>query len=184
MTASGGSLDAGTLTASNGKTSLPIPRTGGIYTALLGYSSGTPFLTGGSYQVKGTGGADVGAFSVSVGDAPAVSVSLDTNTVKRSSPLTVKWSATGDISKDLAVITGGNIETVDNSSEVFLCTANASDGTFTVPASILARLPATGAGAVAVGLIPATPQATFSASGITYGFADSLSLDFQLVSFQ
>ncbi|HZU27083.1 MAG TPA: hypothetical protein VFA04_16265 [Bryobacteraceae bacterium] len=185
MTPSGGTLDAGTLTVTSGAGSDTVKSAGGLYTALLGVSGSSPFLTGGSYKVSGAGGADVGPFSVTLADAPVVAWSITSNTVTRSSGLTVKWNVSGgDASKQLAIIAGGNAIPVDNSTELFVCAANGADGSFTVPPSILTRVPATSQGMVAVGLLPAAPQATFTATGLDSGFADSLSLSLQFVSFK
>jgi len=187
-------LDAGTLTVKNGTATDQMEDIGGIYGTLLASSvtgSGDPlFLTGGSYTVSGTGGADVGPFSVTLGDAPKVawSTSDQSSVVTRSSGLTVNWTVSGgDTSKLVAMIMGGNADTIDNRSEVFLCTASAAAGTFTVPSVILSRVPPTRSGSlglVGIGMLPTQPQATFQATGLNSGFADSLAMNVQFMTFQ
>ncbi len=190
----GAGLDAGTLTVNNGKASDQMDDVGGIYGSLLASSvagSGDPlFLTGGAYTVSGSGGADVGPFSVTLGDAPKVAwtTSDQSSLVTRSSGLTVNWTVSGgDTSKLVAMIMGGNSDAADNRTEVFLCTANAAAGTFTVPAETLSRVPPSRGGSlglVGIGMLPTQPQATFHATGLDSGFADSLAMSVQFVTFQ
>jgi hypothetical protein len=191
----GAGLDAGTLTVGNGATSQQIAAAGGFYSAVLGYtlggSGGTPlFLTTGAYTVSASGGANVGPFSVGLANAPTVTWTSPSSVVNRTAGYTVNWTVTGaDPANLLAIIAGGNVDTPDNRSEVFLCAAPASAGTFTVPASILSRVPASrtnggSLGLLGVGMLPTQPQATFHATGLDYGFADSLAVSVHFTTFQ
>jgi hypothetical protein len=171
---------------------------GGFYSSILGYTlsggvSPSPlFLTTGAYTVSASGGADVGAFSVNLAGAPTITwTSSDgSSVVNRSSGLTVNWTVTGGNTANLeAIISGGNSDGPDNRSEVFLCTASAAAGTFTVPGVILSRVPASRSGGqslglVGVGMLPTQPQATFHATGLDYGLADSLAASVHFVTFQ
>jgi uncharacterized protein (TIGR03437 family) len=193
----GKALDAGPLTVNNGTTSAGPTEANGLYVGLLGQSSpgdqSGAFLTGGPYVVSGAGGLDVGSFHVTLGDPPGNTWTTGdgSTVVNRANGLTVNWSVTGgDPSKLLAIVMGANADSVDSRTEIFTCTANAGDGTLTVPPAILSRIPVTrgtvglSMGAVVVGMLPLQPQATFSATGLDYGFADSIGLSAQFVTFQ
>lgn len=194
LTGAGSGLDAGVLSVSNGAANVELDSAAGLYGGLLASAvqgSNPLFLTGGSYTVSGAGGADVGPFSAVLGDAPTVtwSTSDQSSVVTRSAGLTLNWTPGANAANLIALIMGGNADTPDNRSEVFLCTANAAAGTFTVPSAILSRVPATrngggSLGLLGVGMLPVQPQATFHAAGLDYGFADSLAVTAQYVTFQ
>ena len=152
-------LDAGKVTingpSGSGLTNQALTETSNSY-SLLGTESGSIGIPGqvsftlpaGSYTLAGAGGNDVGSFSTSIvlGSPLTLSSPLPT-TVVRSSPLTLNW--TGGIASNLVEIVGSSSTTtgtgssqVTTSSE-FICVTTAGAGTFTVPASILAQLPAT-----------------------------------------
>jgi len=69
----------------------------------------------------------------------------------------------------------------------FICTANASDGQLTVPADVMANIPATilpvtaPTAALAVGSFS---NARFKASGLDFGYVWSLLTTVQVVAFQ
>jgi uncharacterized protein (TIGR03437 family) len=155
-----------------------------FYDALLGgnnsaiFSDPTVFNPPNPVTVSMPGGADVGAFHVSV---PTASTFQWTNrdsigpTLNHTQPLTVTWTASG-LSNATILIGGGNFDTPHNASNLFLCTANASAGTFTVPAWAMANVPATPVsetqpyGNVFVAA-PLSAPVSFSASGLDAGFA-------------
>ena len=192
-------LDAGaSLSISNGS-SVAVPAIVPIesYQLLLGGSNPAYFAAPlffsppGSVLVSASGGANVGAFSVNV---PTVAPLQWTNqssfeTVGRSQPLTVTWSAASS-SGATVVIAGGNFDTPNSASAVFFCTAAASAGTFTVPTWALANVPPTAGnatqanGAVVLGLAPLPSQTTFSAAGLNAGFAFYVSWIWQSVIWQ
>ncbi len=187
----GAGLDAGAVTVNNGHASQQLDAAAGFYADALGYTPSL-FFTNGSYTVSASGGADIGPFSVQLGDPPNVTwtTASQSSVVTRSAGLAVNWTVSGgDPSKLVALIMGGNADTPDNRSEVFLCAAQASAGTFTVPAAILSRVPATRSGGgsmglVGVGMLPSQPQATIHATGLDYGLADSLGLSVHSTTFQ
>lgn len=156
----------------------------GVYSGQL--SSGTPnipglpggggdYLDAGAYTVTGPGGADVGSFSANITlPAPLTWSNQDSiNDVTRSQGVTVTW--TGGAPSDYVQIFGVSSSQTGNVTGSFVCTERASAGRFTVPASLLANLPASGqvegaaTGALSVGSAPATP-ARFTATGIDAGF--------------
>jgi uncharacterized protein (TIGR03437 family) len=179
-------LNAGnTISISNGS-SVSVPAIVPLqrYDQLLG-GAGSPVFTTPLFfnppnpvQVSGTGGSNVGAFSVSVPTAAPLQWTNQSSfsTVSPSQPLTVNWSASGS-SGGTALIAGGNYDPASRASSVFICTAPASAGTFTVPTWALASIPATATnatqayGAILLGLAPLTAPTTFTASGLNAGYA-------------
>ncbi len=111
---------------------------------------GTPgnYLDPGSYTMTGPGGPDVGSFNVSIDVAPELiwTNRTLTNVINRSSGATITWS--GGEPTQLVFISGISIvANIDNPSQItgaaFQCYANQSAGSFTIPASVLTRLPPT-----------------------------------------
>jgi len=103
------------------------------------------FLQSGSYTFSGPGGPDVGAFSTTFNmKSPLVWTNRESlQTVTRADGVRITWTG-GDPSQQVS-ITGIN-SSLDPTNSVtvtvaFVCTANQSDGGFTVPASVLSRLP-------------------------------------------
>jgi uncharacterized protein (TIGR03437 family) len=104
-------------------------------------------LVPGGYSLSGSGGADVGSFSVSLTLPSLLTLSSPLpTTVNRSSPLTLNW--TGGNAPDTVLIIGATSTTTGTgSSQVtkmteFICTTTAGQKTFTVPASVLTQLQA------------------------------------------
>jgi len=174
-------LNAGTsLTVSTGAT---VPDTPTGYQQVLGGSDPTDFATPlffnppGASVVSGLGGADVGAFSVTVPTALPLQWTNQTSlqTVSRSQPLTFTWS-NGGSSGGTVLIAGGNFDTPNRASAVFVCTAAASAGSFTVPVWAMGNIPATGNataanGTIYLGLAPLAAPTAFTAAGLNAGFA-------------
>jgi uncharacterized protein (TIGR03437 family) len=122
-----------------------------LYSSGLGGfgGSGTPTLTQGTYTISGAGGTDVGVFSARV-DFPGSFVWTNQNSISdpisRSSPLPITWTGGGTglvaiVGAALAQ-TGGTQQNPIYSATLFSCVAQASAGSFTVPASVLQQLPA------------------------------------------
>ncbi len=99
------------------------------------------FLVNGSYTISGTGGPDVGAFSVTSPLAPTLNWtnSAAVGTTTRASGMPLTW--TGGDPTQLLYIFGYSTDQ-NGAGKGFLCYANQSRGSFTVPASILTQLPA------------------------------------------
>ncbi len=110
----------------------------------------------GTYNLKGAGGTDVGAFnaSITMGAPLTITGGLPT-TIVRASGLPLAW--TGGNATDLVeivgyagTVTGTGTSAVTDATE-FICTTTAGAGSFTVPASILNQLPAVSSSATTSG---------------------------------
>jgi hypothetical protein len=147
----GGLLDAGlqlSLSGPNAGAAIPRDETM-VYSAslyesgLLGQGgSGSPTLIQGSYSVTSNGGADIAAFTAKV-DFPGDLVWTNedmADPISRSTPLPIHWTGGGT---GLVQITGTGLtaSTTSATGSLFICTAQASAGVFTVPASVLQQLP-------------------------------------------
>ena len=145
-------LDAGAQLTLNGPNAAnkAIPRDNTkIYTATLYDSgilgtggSGSPTLAQGSYTIAGTGGADIGAFTAKV-DFPADLVWTNQNAIAdpipRNTALPILWTGGGT---GLVTITGAGVTVgTPATATIFICTAQASAGAFTVPVSVLQQMP-------------------------------------------
>jgi len=164
-------LDAGALSLvgpSGGTISIP-ETSNGVYNDLLGTSANYPgplYLSPGNYTLTAKGGADVGAFTSTLTlPAPVTWTNMDAITsVTRANGVTVNWTGgTGNI-----MIEGySQITTPQNAGAIFICYAQASAGSFTVPPNVLLALPVsatTSAGAPLGALMVSNgpPSATFN----------------------
>ncbi len=107
-------------------------------------STGALFLAPGTHTFSAPGGSDVGAFSVSetVPDLFDWTNSND-KTISRSQPHTVFW--TGGDPRDIVLIQGSSTAETAVGTQVtatFVCFAEVSDVSFTIPAYVLQSLPA------------------------------------------
>lgn len=160
-------LDAGTITVTGPtgtQTLTTFPQLPGGYEVQL--PSGFIPTSGGSYTFNGSGGSQVGKFSVSVSYAnPLVWTNSSTITaVNRASGQTVTW--TGGASGSYVYI--GGTSSSSTASASFVCYAQASAGSFTVPSYVLLAMPA-GNGTLSLENI--TTPVSFTASGLDYGTA-------------
>jgi uncharacterized protein (TIGR03437 family) len=162
-------LDAGSLsvTGPNGTQALAsVPGSTGDYSAQL--PAGFVPAAGGAFTFTGTGGKDVGAVKAALNvPDPLVWTNPSSNTtITRTQGITVTW--TGGAAGTFAQITGNAVSSSPHFSASFVCNAPVAAGSFTVPESILLALPA-GSGSLAVG--NNTMPATFSATGLDFGFS-------------
>jgi hypothetical protein len=106
----------------------------------VGGSQMPPILDTGPFTISGTGGADVGSFSVTVNASPAIAWSneMQITSIDRSNPLTLTWTG-GDPTQTMLVI-GGSSDPNTQASGGFTCLASMSAGTFTIPVSTLSDL--------------------------------------------
>jgi uncharacterized protein (TIGR03437 family) len=155
LTPNGTALDAGppiTLTGPNGSAASNLGALAGLPQALLGYFGGTIggvavngslALKPGAYQVKSSGGSQVGPFTATMNvPAPITWTGRDNlTTVPRSQPLTISW--TGGGASDLVGVAGFGEDLPGNASTAFLCVAQPGANSITIPPAILANLPAT-----------------------------------------
>ena len=138
----------------------------------------------GAYTFTGSGGKDVGTLSIGL-DLPPLALTWTNRsigTIARSNGATVTWSTTGAASGSTVEISGYSVSGATQASAVgagFICTANAADGTFSIPAVVLRALPASATlgtsilpvitGALGISLV-GTPV-RFSATGLDLGLA-------------
>jgi len=125
----------------------------GLYNVQLSSSTSLPgipgvpgqadYFTTGNYRVTGPGGANVGPFSASITlPQPLVWSNVDAiSTVPRSAGLTITWTGGAGT---VAINGFSMISSPQNVGASFVCLEQASKGTFTVPANVLAALPASG----------------------------------------
>ncbi len=121
---------------------------GGI-PGLPGVSPGpTSVIAAGTYTLAGTGGKDVGAFSATLNmPAPLVWSNKDSITgIARSGSVTPTWTGAANTTVAITGISGikagGTASTPVFDTGIFICLANGSAGSFTVPSSVLTQLPA------------------------------------------
>ena len=187
----GTDLDAGTITLNGPNiTNQQLTETANSYSLSIdtvlsgisvpGYPS-TPAITAGTYTLTGGGGAGVGKFTVGVKVGSPLTITSNGGslpaTVSRASNLTVSF--TGGNTTDLVYLLGfsGTVLNAGSSalnstydSAGFICGTTAGAGSITVPASILAQLPATPTGATGAGALllvsstaPSSSSGTFTA---------------------
>jgi uncharacterized protein (TIGR03437 family) len=163
-------LDAGTITvagptgASASVAPLPGASAGTYYASL---PSGFIPTSGGTFSFHGGGGANVGAFNASVVlPSPLLTWTNQSAAASftRSASLPIAW--TGGGSGSYVLITGNSVSTDGLSTGSFSCTAPVAAGQFTVPAYVLATLPA-GTGSITVN---SNVYSTFSATGLDLGW--------------
>jgi hypothetical protein len=165
---------------------------GGILTPPVSGTTLPPlFLDGGPFTVTGPGGANVGPFSVTIPLAPAITWTNPPGTINRASPLTLTW--TGGNSTQLVMILGGSTDQNSQASGGFVCLAQATAGTFTVPVNALADLIPTGVATSSsspvgmLGLMPLQPnnmQFTPLPKGLNVGVAFDTTMTVETVQVQ
>jgi uncharacterized protein (TIGR03437 family) len=123
-------------------------------------------LVAGTYTLTGSGGADVGPFTVSSTLPTSFSATnlASITTIDRSQPLAITWTGTG-FDEVIIVVQGGSLSTTTTHNVTVSCAAPASAGTFSVPAAALAYLPAVVSGS-AGGVGQLTVEAVQSNGGI------------------
>jgi uncharacterized protein (TIGR03437 family) len=125
----------------------------GNYRARLGYGGlmlrpGFPglFLEPGDYRLESSGGTDVGPFNIAMSfPAPFQWTDRDQiSTIDRSRGVTVHWAnPPGTDTRDqLMVIFARNVDRISTAIGMCICNARASAGQFTIPAALLANVPA------------------------------------------
>lgn len=162
------------------------------YTALGIPNPADPgYLVPGRYTVKGTGGADVGAFTAAL-DIPALLTWTNQDAitdVTRSQGQQIVW--TGGGANDAVMMMGVSALTTPEVGAMFVCAEAASKGSFTIPAAVLNSLPVspvgtdgTPSGMLMVGTMPVFSQNTFTASGIDVGYFVYSTLHNKMVNFK
>jgi hypothetical protein len=145
-------------------------------------------LKSGTYTFNVAGGADVDPVTASIDFPRSFQWNHDAITaVNRSQPLTITW--TGGTAGALVSIFGNSTLAQGPKGAIgaaFQCWADATQGSFIVPASVLAALPASltdakGRSQGTLTVMEALYGKTFTATGIDYGtifFSDSYSKGF------
>jgi uncharacterized protein (TIGR03437 family) len=166
---------------SNGKRTAPLSVITGVGLAVLGSSNDTtsPLLldSAGGFAVSGTISGPGDRFQVT---APPPMPFTWTNRqqiglIDRSRDLTLNWSG-GD---GTVVVVGGNFDQPTNTSGIFLCTAQASAGSLSVPSYVLSGVPPSrallhrSAGYLEMTMLPST-LATFNSASLASGLSVSL----------
>ena len=156
-------LNAGNLTITGPTGTQPITQVTSGQVLAYGSSLPTSFFpsTGGTFTFQGTGGKDIGPFSVTVSDpSPLVWTNQAAITsVNRNQDLKVTW--TGGIPGTWVQIGGGS--TTVSVSGTFICFAPVSAGQFTIPSYVLLASPVSSGG---ISLINQSNNEPFHASGL------------------
>lgn len=160
-------LNAGTITVTGPSggpvTVAPEPSLAGFYFAQL--AAGAIPASGGTFTFNGSGGSDVGPFTVNVNFPNPLLAWTNQSaaaTVTRAQGLTFNWN--GGAPGSYVIMSGSS--SAANASGFYTCLAPVSAQTFTVPSYVLGALPA-GTGNTAVE--NSTSYTTFSATGISSG---------------
>jgi uncharacterized protein (TIGR03437 family) len=155
------------------------------------YSGALPAFTPGTYWFSGSGGVDVGIFSVILPvSSPLIwtnQTAISGSPIVRSQSATITW--TGGDPNSYAVIIGSSAQVSDVTTTVqFLCTAPVSAGQFTIPSSVLLSLPAsTITSGISNGVLTVgntTAPVAFSAPGVDVGYAIVANSNFSSVNYQ
>jgi len=146
---------------------------------LPGGGGGSSAIQKGAFTLKGTGGADVGPFSVTqnIGDPIVWTNQADITAVNRSAPLDILW--TGGSAGELVNVSGTSRGPAPEDasrtvSRVFICYSPANTGRLTVPAAVLSQMPASAGdernpGTLFVQQSPVDPVASFKAPLVAGG---------------
>jgi uncharacterized protein (TIGR03437 family) len=180
----GNGLDAGSSLALSGPAGswTLAPSRAGQYQVLFGSTPIGPNLPTGAYTITGAGGHDVMAFSatLNVGGSVLWTNKAAVSTIDRSQPLTVTWSGGADAG---FVVIGGYVESNTLGLVGFVCTEDASVGSFTLPSFILSTLPAAATGGgMFISPHPLSHQVTIPGVDLAYfmdGSSDSKSVVYQ-----
>ncbi len=137
----------------------------------------TLFLDPGDYTVASVGGADVGAFSVTMSvPEPLTWTNRDQiSSIDRKQPLTLTWSG-GDAGQMVGIL-GFGVDLPNNASTVFACVAPQGVGSFTVPPIVMANIPPSHAnplqskGVVYLVSVPLSAVTNLNAGGLDVGAA-------------
>jgi uncharacterized protein (TIGR03437 family) len=164
----------------------------GSYSATLGSSTNSLYLSPGTYTITGPGGKDVGPINTSITVPPALTWtnSSGISTVNRANGQLITWTG-GDPSGSVLILgfssatSGGNSVTAG-----FECIAPDNAGQFTIPAPVLLALPVTlpgGLGSGSLGYLGVAAEAAvknFTATGLDLGYVTAGSSSAQTVTYQ
>jgi len=161
----GSPLDAGTLRLTSPAGNITLTAGGGQYSGQL--PAGSLTKSPGTYTISGSGGANVGSFSVAINVQTPLTLT-NTNvlaSITRSQGATVTW--TGGFQNGYVVVQGvGNFFPVGSAN--FFCFGPSSAGQLTIPPSILLALPPGGGNLF---VLNTTAGQSIAASGLDLGLA-------------
>ncbi len=167
-------LDAGPAVTINGPSGIKTytKTINGAMTAYFPVELGFGFLDGGPYTASGTGGPNVGSFSVGINYPKAFAWTNQGNqmSVDRASGMKVNW--TGGSPASLVQISGQTSVAASTTSTVsarFDCWVKASDGTFTIPPAVLLAMPATTPTSLGTLTVGTNDHLPFTATGVDRG---------------
>jgi uncharacterized protein (TIGR03437 family) len=148
------------------------------------------YLSPGSYTVTGMGGTGVGPFSTNFTIPEPLNWTNQSSLgiVPRTQPLTLNW--TGGSTGDLDFVIGVGVDLPSNSSSIFVCSVPSGASSFTVPADVLANLPATrpnplqSKDAIYLLSVQGPSIVNLNASGLTSGATSSYLINGKTVLFQ
>ena len=151
----------------------------GPYQATLGPVSIPAATIPGFYTIAGTGGTDIGPFSVTlnVTDPLKWTNKSATSVIDRTQPLTITWSG-GPASGHIVI--GGAVNTPETAA-IFICSEATQKGTFTIPQFILSALSAAQRGSLFIA--PHPFDNPVSIPGLDIAFLADGSSDSQTVTF-
>ena len=167
----------------------------GIGGLIPGFSgdAGPEYLVPGLYTVDLPAGSDVGAFSATLTlPAPIQWTNRDSfSVIQRSQDLTVTWTG-GDSAKEYVIVGANSLNTARQVAAGITCMERASAGRFTIPAWLLATLPASGSlpgtslpmGRVEFSTYTIVEPARFQAQGIDVGYFGYELINWKLAAFQ
>jgi uncharacterized protein (TIGR03437 family) len=159
-----------------------IPRTNpGFYASQLATTQQPPlYLDPGTYTVASSAGSPVGPFEAALDLPPPITWTNQgqISRIDRSQGIFLTWSG-GDSSRQFVRILGiseSSPTPANNVSGAFVCSVPLELGSFTVPPSVLANLPASvqigsnSTGLLLVGTSPKIDVPNVNASGLDFGF--------------
>jgi len=182
------------ITGPEGDIAMPLQTQNGVlsYSTPSGQADFIP-ASGGSFTfANGSGGPDIGAFSVQLQMAPPATFSnlASLATITRASGVTVNWTGGApDSTVDIEGLSIGSIggSSTDFVASVFTCLAPASAGTFSVsPAVLLSLPPSISVEGISFSTLTLSNGATqtFTAKGLDYGFASAGTANSITVTYQ
>jgi uncharacterized protein (TIGR03437 family) len=163
-------LDAGTvtITAPNGAISTPGVVSMGDSAINASQTGNGLMIAPGNWTVTGSGGKNVGAFTIVAAASPLLTntaLGLTSGTFSASSPLTMTWTCPSPAAE--VIVSIGSANSSNGLYGGSVCAATCSAGTLTVPSSVLRQLPASSSGAANVSLFLYSPLTTENFDALT-----------------
>ncbi len=152
------------------------------YQVSLGSGTGL-ILPAGFYQVTGTGGKDIPAFTagLNVADPLIWTNKSAADRIDRSSPLTVTWSGG---SEARYVVIGATSHIAGERTTVFSCVEAASKGQFTIPQFVLSAIAATLGSEAYMFVAPHPIDNAITIPGLDFAYISNAGSDYRTVVFR